>query len=83
MAADQTNGQGGDVETGTSGCVVSRCRCCWWGSACTQFDPAVVEAFSEMAAELVWPPDRPAVADQLDPSTTAADHLPAAQRRAC
>jgi hypothetical protein len=26
----------------------------------------VVEAFSEMAAELVWPPDRPAVG-QLDP----------------
>jgi diguanylate cyclase (GGDEF)-like protein len=36
-------------------------------AAGTQFDPAVVEAFSEMAAELVWPPDRPAVADQLDP----------------
>jgi HD-GYP domain-containing protein (c-di-GMP phosphodiesterase class II) len=33
----------------------------------TQFDPAVVEAFSEMAAELVWPSDRPTVADQLDP----------------
>jgi hypothetical protein len=36
-------------------------------AAGTQFDPAVVEAFSEMAAELVWPSDRPAVADQLDP----------------
>jgi diguanylate cyclase (GGDEF)-like protein len=36
-------------------------------AAGTQFDPAVVEAFSEMAAELVWPSDRPAAADQLDP----------------
>jgi two-component system, cell cycle response regulator len=36
-------------------------------AAGTQFDPAVVEAFSEMAAELVWPPDRPAAADHLDP----------------
>jgi HD-GYP domain-containing protein (c-di-GMP phosphodiesterase class II) len=52
-------------------------------AAGTQFDPAVVEAFSEMAAELVWPSDRPAVADQLDPSTTAADHPWAPQRRAC
>jgi two-component system, cell cycle response regulator len=26
----------------------------------TQFDPAVVDAFSEMAVELVWPPDRSA-----------------------
>jgi hypothetical protein len=26
-----------------------------------------IAAFSEMAAEPVWPPDRPAVADQLDP----------------
>ena len=36
-------------------------------AAGTQFDPAVVEAFSEMAAELVWPSDHPAAADQLDP----------------
>ena len=32
----------------------------------TQFDPAVVDAFSEMVAELVWPHDRSATPDHVD-----------------
>jgi diguanylate cyclase (GGDEF)-like protein len=35
-------------------------------AAGTQFDPTVVDAFAEMAVDLIWPPDRPAAPDPAD-----------------
>jgi diguanylate cyclase (GGDEF)-like protein len=35
-------------------------------AAGTQFDPAVVDAFAEMAVEFIWPPDRSATPNQVD-----------------
>jgi len=32
----------------------------------TQFDPAVVDAFSELAVDLIWPHDQATAADHAD-----------------